>query len=225
MEGKSLLDVLRGVILDPEEHDAYAADPASYLQRFGYDDVAPDDLSEAFELVADTLPPDQAAAARAVAPSSEGADDPFIAIDSDADPAFDAPLEPGPNGDGGVETPPGDETGDEIGDADDLGEPGDLDLGDLGVDEPAVAFGEGSAGLDEASNPVSAAEPGGDDLAAAGDADTGPEPDTTLDTVVDDQVEPAGESDEVDDLDSFDDVDDGFADVEAAPDDSDVGLF
>ena len=63
MDGMSLLDVLRGVMLDPAEQAAYSADPAVYLGRFGYDDVDPADLSEAFGLVADTLPPDLAQAA------------------------------------------------------------------------------------------------------------------------------------------------------------------
>ncbi|HKE74245.1 MAG TPA: hypothetical protein VKB57_11555 [Acidimicrobiales bacterium] len=67
MDGMSLLDVLRGVMLDPAEQAAYSADPSAYLERFGYDDVDPADLSEAFGLVADTLPPAQAQAAWAAA--------------------------------------------------------------------------------------------------------------------------------------------------------------
>lgn len=67
MDGMSLLDVLRGVMLDPAEQAAYRADPSAYLERFGYDDVEPADLSEAFGLVADTLPPAQAQAAWAAA--------------------------------------------------------------------------------------------------------------------------------------------------------------
>src|ERR671916_699879 len=63
MDGMSLLDVLRGVMLDPAEQAAYNADPRAYLEQYGYDDVDPADLSEAFGLVADTLPPDQAQAA------------------------------------------------------------------------------------------------------------------------------------------------------------------
>ena len=45
MDGMSLLDVLRGVMLDPAEQAAYTADPAGYLGAFGYDDVDPADLS------------------------------------------------------------------------------------------------------------------------------------------------------------------------------------
>jgi hypothetical protein len=80
MDGMSLLDVLRGVMLDPAEQAAYHADPGAYLQQYGYDDVDPADLSEAFGLVADTLPPDQAQAAWAAANQ-----DPFGALGSDAD--------------------------------------------------------------------------------------------------------------------------------------------
>jgi hypothetical protein len=80
MDGMSLLDVLRGVMLDPAEQAAYHADPGAYLQQYGYDDVDPADLSEAFGLVADTLPPDQAQVAWAAANQ-----EPFGALGSDAD--------------------------------------------------------------------------------------------------------------------------------------------
>ncbi len=80
MDGMSLLDVLRGVMLDPAEQAAYNADPGAYLQHYGYDDVDPADLSEAFGLVADTLPPDQAQAAWAAA-----SHEPFGALGSDTD--------------------------------------------------------------------------------------------------------------------------------------------
>ena len=63
MDGMSLLDVLRGVMLDPAEQAVYDADPGAYLEQYGYQDVDPADLSEAFGLVADTLPADQAMAA------------------------------------------------------------------------------------------------------------------------------------------------------------------
>jgi hypothetical protein len=80
MDGMSLLDVLRGVMLDPAEQAAYNADPGAYLQQYGYDDVDPADLSEAFGLVADTLPPDQAQAAWAA-----GGHEPFGALGRDTD--------------------------------------------------------------------------------------------------------------------------------------------
>ena len=63
MDGMSLLDVLRGVMLDPAEQAVYDADPGAYLEQYGYQDVDPADLSEAFGLVADTLPVEQAQAA------------------------------------------------------------------------------------------------------------------------------------------------------------------
>src|SRR5687768_9013121 len=63
MDGMSLLDVLRGVMLDPAEQAVYDADPGAYLEQYGYQDVDPADLSDAFGLVADTLPADQAMAA------------------------------------------------------------------------------------------------------------------------------------------------------------------
>jgi hypothetical protein len=83
MDGMSLLDVLRGVMLDPAEQAAYNADPDAYLQRFGYDDVDPADLSEAFGLVADTLPPDQAQAAWQSAGASDNGT--FGAVTADFD--------------------------------------------------------------------------------------------------------------------------------------------
>lgn len=57
---KSLLDILRDVTLDPEQGAAFDADPSNYLAEQGYADVGDDDLREAFSLVADTLPPEQA---------------------------------------------------------------------------------------------------------------------------------------------------------------------
>ena len=56
MDGMSLLDVLRGVMLDPAEQAVYDADPGAYLEQYGYQDVDPADLSEAFGLVADERP-------------------------------------------------------------------------------------------------------------------------------------------------------------------------
>jgi hypothetical protein len=67
MEGTPLLDVLRGLILEPEAQADFRADPSGYMQRFGYDDVPEDDLSEAVGLVADTLPPDVAHAVNTAA--------------------------------------------------------------------------------------------------------------------------------------------------------------
>ena len=83
MAGMSLLDVLRGVMLDPAEQAAYNADPSAYLGQYGYDDVDPADLSEAFGLVADTLPPEQAQAGLSVATTPD--DSSFGAVTADFD--------------------------------------------------------------------------------------------------------------------------------------------
>src|SRR5262245_59041496 len=115
MDGMSLLDVLRGVMLDPAEQAAYNADPSAYLGRFGYDDVDPADLSEAFGLVADTLPPDQAQAAWAAASTPDG--DAFGAVTADFD--SDNGGEPSPEPD--------------------LGAPGEVEP------EPSLSFGQGEA--------------------------------------------------------------------------------
>jgi hypothetical protein len=74
MEGTPLLDVMRGLILEPEAQADFAADPSGYMQRFGYDDVPEDDLREAVGLVADTLPPDVAHAVNTAAAAEPGDD-------------------------------------------------------------------------------------------------------------------------------------------------------
>jgi hypothetical protein len=66
--GKPLLDVLRDLMLDPDEQAAFADDPSRYLAQYGYEDVEADHLNEAFSLVADTLPPDVAQTVTAAAP-------------------------------------------------------------------------------------------------------------------------------------------------------------
>jgi hypothetical protein len=131
MDGMSLLDVLRGVMLDPAEQAAYNADPSAYLGRFGYDDVDPADLSEAFGLVADTLPPDQAQAAWAAASTPDG--DAFGTVTAD----FDS--------DNGVEPPPEPDPGP------DLGGPGEVAV------EPSLSFGQGEA--DDSPPAPAAVEP------------------------------------------------------------------
>jgi hypothetical protein len=77
MEGTPLLDVMRGLILEPEAQADFAADPSGYMQRFGYDDVPEDDLREAVGLVADTLPPDVAHAVNTAAASDPAEDDAY----------------------------------------------------------------------------------------------------------------------------------------------------
>src|SRR5918998_6642411 len=90
MDGMSLLDVLRGVMLDPAEQAAYNADPRAYLEQYGYDDVDPADLSEAFGLVADTLPPDQAQAAWSAATDPDDSTFGTVTQDFDGDGGIDA---------------------------------------------------------------------------------------------------------------------------------------
>ena len=89
--GKPLLDVLRDVVLDPAEQAAFTADPATYLAQYGYDDVPAEHLTEAFGLVADTLPPDVAhAVADASAPVAQPVGDDTAAFDAATTETFGA---------------------------------------------------------------------------------------------------------------------------------------
>lgn len=74
MEGTPLLDVLRGLILEPDAQADFAANPSGYMQRFGYDDVDADQMDEAVGLVADTLPSDVAQAVNDAAQPAAGTD-------------------------------------------------------------------------------------------------------------------------------------------------------
>jgi len=133
--GKPLLDVLRDVVLDPAEQAAFTHDPSSYLEQYGYGDVAPDDLSEAFGLVADTMPPDVAQAVAATAPASSVPPSPVDDLDDD--------VEGGAFGD---VTQDFDAVADPVDALDaDLDDDGDFGTGEvsvLDVDDDA-AFGEG----------------------------------------------------------------------------------
>ena len=60
--GTSLLQVLRTVALDAAERSAFEADPSGYLSQYGYEDLPSDDLEEAVDLMADTLPAEDAMA-------------------------------------------------------------------------------------------------------------------------------------------------------------------
>ena len=141
MDGMSLLDVLRGVMLDPAEQAAYNADPHAYLEQYGYDDVDPADLSEAFGLVADTLPPDQAQAAWTAAPEPDDSTFGTVTQDFDGDAGIDAPDDSG-TGAPDVDVP-------EV-DVPDLDVP-DVEAPDVdGAEEagPALSFGEGDGVAD-----------------------------------------------------------------------------
>jgi hypothetical protein len=61
--GKSLLEILRDVAVDPAQQAVLEQmGAAPYLARHGFHDVDPEDVREAVGLVADTLPPDVAQA-------------------------------------------------------------------------------------------------------------------------------------------------------------------
>ena len=229
MDGMSLLDVLRGVMLDPAEQAAYSADPAAYLGRFGYDDVDPADLSEAFGLVADTLPPDQAQAAWEAASTPEG--DAFGTVTAD----FDA--EAGPE-----ERPDAFGAGPAFGEDPALGEEPELDAtlsfgqGEAADGPPAPDAAvpdpdEGSPGDGAGGTSSGDGGAGLDDDFAGGLVDGGPD-DGGLGHLDDD---PGGGLDEPDD--TYDDggLDDDFGDLDRidgldelslpGPDDTDIGSF
>ncbi len=238
MDGMSLLDVLRGVMLDPAEQAVYDADPGAYLEQYGYEDVDAADLSEAFGLVADTLPADQAMAAWT---GESGPESPLLGDDTtdfDVGEPDDAALS-------------GDDAGDPIDDLDHLdGFDGTGDRGadaDDSGDEPALSFGRGDEDADDDD-----ALP--DDLdgdlglfgtAAPDEIDTGgldsADPDGDGDVDLDDAFGTFAADDPDDDLgdhdglghglaDDADDVDDlaeieGLGPVDDGPDEVDIGSF
>ena len=234
MDGMSLLDVLRGVMLDPAEQAVYDADPGAYLGQYGYQDVDAADLSEAFGLVADTLPADQAMAAWT---GESGPESPLLGEDT-VD--FDV-------GDpDGAALSPGDDAGDLFDDLDDDLDTDDThdDLDDVG-DEPALSFGLGD------EDGTDAGDPGSDDLdadlglfgtAAPDDTDTiaadGGEPDGVAEVDLDDAfgtfahpddglgLEDAdhGHDDDIDDVDDLAEID-GLGPVDDGPDELDIGSF
>jgi hypothetical protein len=190
MDGMSLLDVLRGVMLDPAEQAAYNADPGAYLARYGYDDVDSADLSEAFGLVADTLPPEVAQAAWQA--SADHGDGPFggVSPEFDSQVGVDAAPDPAPEPDAG---PP---------------------AGGDGEPEPALSFGYGEADFADAGTAnLTAAEAGvGSDDAAGTDQDAsvgpgGADGDLSPEDIGDevDDVDEAATLDEAEAVESFDD--------------------
>jgi hypothetical protein len=241
MDGMSLLDVLRGVMLDPGEQAAYNADPRAYLEQYGYDDVDPADLSEAFGLVADTLPPDQAQAAWSAAAEPDDSTFGTVTQDFDGDAGLDPPDVGG--GDGGTTThdaDPADRDVDIDGDgADDSGAPEVDDLDGVGS---ALSFGEGDGGdIDDPTFGEAA-----DALTGAAGLDAGDESVGTTGDDADDDAFDAGydeggfdggfDDDLADGLDAGGDDtgDDGFDDGvddsldepdDAGADDLDIGSF
>jgi hypothetical protein len=200
MDGMSLLDVLRGVMLDPAEQAAYNADPGAYLARYGYDDVDSADLSEAFGLVADTLPPEVAQAAwQASADHGDGA---FggVTPEFDSQVGVDAAPEPA------AEPPAG---------AD--GEP-----------EPALSFGYGEADFTDAgtANLTAAEAAAGSDNGAGTDEDAsfGPTDSSGDDLDHDDvdDVDDVGEA-ALDEDEAAESLDDGWDDDAGAGLDQPLG--
>jgi hypothetical protein len=226
MDGMSLLDVLRGVMLDPAEQAAYNADPNAYLEQYGYDDVDPADLSEAFGLVADTLPADQAQAAMSAAPPSDDATFGTDTADFDGEPGLDDP---------GVATA----------DAEvdlDVPEPASLEPDDEAGTDPALSFGDGggddAADFDDPTfDEGDGALHGPDDDGLAGTdtgLDTGLDDDTGLDAELDDDagLDVDFGADSIEETDAQygggeDDLDDGLDELgdDPGPDDLDIGSF
>ncbi|MBN2621970.1 MAG: hypothetical protein JXA83_01320 [Acidimicrobiales bacterium] len=221
----SLLDVLRGVMLDPDQQAAYNADPSAYLGRYGYDDVDPADLSEAFGLVADTLPPDQAQAAMSA--TAAPGDSSFGAVTAD----FDAHVGAGPGGDDPAPLGPDPDT--------DTDPDSDTDPDADADGAPALSFGEGGSDTHDLDDPTfdeeplgtghDLDEPGPDDSADT-DLDDGLGPDDSADTGLDDglglsdgDVDGLGgtHADDIDDLGEID----GLGGHDPGPDDLDIGSF
>jgi hypothetical protein len=218
---------LRELSLDPDKQAAFDDNPARYLAQFGYEDVAADDLSEAFSLVADTLPPDEARSVVATAPAapepddgSGGAPDTTINPDEDAfggvDDSFDAAALNGNGDDGGL--------GVDVVDVDDLP---DADGGDIADGNGGYGTGEHSLdALDDgfAADGVDAGDTvafGVGSEATGGDAPTALVDDLDDDGFAADGVDAVdGETFALDDLDDAAGGDDGLGDdaFDDAPD-------
>jgi hypothetical protein len=226
MDGMSLLDVLRGVMLDPAEQAVYDADPGAYLEQYGYQDVDPADLSEAFGLVADTLPVDQA---RAAWTGESGPEAPALGADT-AD--FD---------DGGADdAPPGGFGEDAVDGFDEDAPAAQDDTGDGDEGDTVLSFGEGEAG--DASDAGTDDGLGNDGLFGTAAPDGAPDDAHGLDDLDADgaafggfttgaDVEPdelaGGVDDALDELDDTGDLADidGLGSVDQGPDDLDIGSF
>jgi hypothetical protein len=230
MDGMSLLDVLRGVMLDPAEQAAYNADPAAYLGQYGYEDVDQADLSEAFGLVADTLPPDQAQAAWQAAATPEGDAFGTVTADFDSDAGVDDPeaFEGGSPADGGPDPfgEPELETTLSFGQGEAADGPPASAAAVLDPDEGSPGDGGGDllAG-DDAGGPDAG---GGDDLDVGGpddgDLDDGDDLDGGFGTDggLDEGYADGGLDDDFGDLDRIDGLDElSFP----SPDDTDIGSF
>ncbi len=249
MNGMSLLDVLRGVMLDPAEQAVYEADPGAYLEQHGYAGVDEADLSEAFGLVADTLPVEQA---RAAFTGEVGPDIPSLGGDTtdfDVDPVAGGPTPPLDDSDGaddhdgldghdGHDSLDGHEAADPADDPDsafgggvhdDLDDSDDLD----DLDGGALSFGRGEQGLDAAEVDGAAGTGGpadaGDGAYGGFDQEGGGEDDGAagdgFDLAAEDEgfVGDAGH-DELDDVDDLPEID-ALGPADHGPDDLDIGSF
>jgi hypothetical protein len=215
------------VSLDPNEQAAYSADPSGYLAQYGYEDVQPDDISEAFSLVADTLPPELAqTVAESQAAGQFGAgvgDDDGLATNGEPQtPTFGAGYEPPPP-DGGD-----DGTGLDILDDTATGPEG---FDDDSVDDDAgfgddLAFGEGSG--DAAGEPADDFD-GLDDGGSSVPDDDGADAfqDSGIDTAPDGGFGETAETGDPGYDDSFGDGDAGFGDTDddGFDDVDDIGSF
>ena len=227
MDGMSLLDVLRGVMLDPAEQAAYNADPAAYLGQYGYGDVDPADLSEAFGLVADTLPPEQAQVAWQAASTPDG--DAFGAVTAD----FDS--------DSGPEEPAADLAGPDVAVSDEPYTDTTLSFGqgeaadgppapDAVVPDPGEGLpGDGEPGDGALGPEAGPGDEAGDDGGFGLDADDGLDddglddgPDDYEDALDDGGYDDGGLDDDFGELDQIDGLDELSI---PGPDDSDIGSF
>jgi len=227
MDGMSLLDVLRGVMLDPAEQAVYDADPGAYLGQYGYEDVDPADLSEAFGLVADTLP---AHLAQAAWTGESGPQSPALGDDTtefDGGGPDDAAIAIGDDAVDQLDAPDGDDDGD--GDGDTVlsfgqGEDDDAGVDALdGADDGYGLFGTAAPDDADAAEALDAGDPG--------DADGGfgqfAGGEDSLDDGLDDSLDDDLDHELDDDLDDTDDLAeiDGFGPVDHGPDDIDIGSF
>jgi hypothetical protein len=223
MDGMSLLDVLRGVMLDPAEQAVYDADPGAYLEQYGYQDVDPADLSEAFGLVADTLPVE---VARAAWTGESGPEAPALGADT-AD--FD---------DGGADDAPPGGFGDAVDGFDEDAPAAQDDTGDGDEGDTVLSFGEGEAGdasdagidgLGDEGLFGTAAPDGAPDAHGLDDLDADDAAFGGFTTGADDGLDElaGGVDHDIDDIDDTDDLAeiDGLGSVDQGPDDLDIGSF
>ncbi len=231
MDGMSLLDVLRGVMLDPAEQAAYNANPGAYLEHYGYDDVDSADLSEAFGLVADTLPPEVAQTAWQA--SADHGDEAFggVTTEFDTQAGVDAEPEPPP----GADAPGAADDADPAlsfgyGEADDQDLDGDASGAGLLAADASTTNGShdggafGDAAVDDLADPDDAGTFG--DLSTGDESGTGDVSGEDGDDAGDDAGPdgPAADDDGAGPGDGWDDLGDGQLDGGLEGDDGGLGI-